>query len=79
MLTRKGTTTSDSTIPSLLLAQAQAIASEHNELTSKLSKEYDARTAKRVGELSSVADALKDWNKASKVHYIRRKHHHGIC
>lgn len=51
-------------IPPILLRRAQNLAAEHDKLASALEKDYNSDTAKRVGELSRVADALHKWNAA---------------
>ncbi|KAK5168213.1 Peptide chain release factor 1, mitochondrial [Saxophila tyrrhenica] len=57
------TSITDSVSPALL-TRARAIASEHATLTERLASEYDARAAKRLGELSSTTAALKEYDKA---------------
>lgn len=47
-----------------LLTRARAIANEHATLTTKLASSYDARAAKRLGELGSTTTALKEYDKA---------------
>lgn len=47
-----------------LLARARAVASEHASLAERLANDYDAKTAKRLGELSSTTSALKAYDKA---------------
>ena len=47
-----------------LLTRARAIAGEYASLTERLASEYDARAAKRLGELSSTTNALKDFDDA---------------
>ena len=37
------------------------MASEHDRLSTETSESFDAKIAKRIGELKSVATALKDW------------------
>ena len=58
---------SASTISPALLGRAQALAAEHAELSKQLNSEYDTRTAKKAGSLSTVAMALKGWESASNV------------
>ncbi|KAF2203629.1 release factor [Delitschia confertaspora ATCC 74209] len=53
-------------LPSTLLARARAIADEHNQLTQKLSNGFDSKAAKKLGELSPVVNALREWNKANE-------------
>ena len=55
--------TTDSISPALL-SRAQLLANEHATLADKLASDYDARAAKRLGELSSTTNALKEYQKA---------------
>lgn len=50
-----------------LLARAKNIESEHKTLSEKLNESYDNTAAKRVGELASIVDALKRYQKADEV------------
>jgi peptide chain release factor 1 len=47
-----------------LLSRARTIANEHTSLAERLANEYDAKTAKRVGQLSSTSTALQAYDKA---------------
>ncbi|KAH9835979.1 Peptide chain release factor 1, mitochondrial [Teratosphaeria destructans] len=47
-----------------LLSRARAIAAEHSTLSKKLVEGYDAATARRLGELSHIASAIKAYDKA---------------
>ncbi|KAJ3938405.1 Peptide chain release factor 1, mitochondrial [Colletotrichum fioriniae] len=47
-----------------LLQRARNIAKEHDALAAALEADYDSKTARRVGELSSVVTALREWEKA---------------
>jgi len=58
---------SSESIPPALLARAQAITSEHKQLTDKLSNGFDTRAAKKLGEYSPIVNALGEWNKANEV------------
>lgn len=58
---------SPESIPPALLARAQAITSEHKQLTEKLSNGFDTRAAKKLGEYSPIVNALGEWNKANEV------------
>ncbi|KAL7622849.1 Peptide chain release factor 1, mitochondrial [Parahypoxylon ruwenzoriense] len=51
-------------LPLVLLRRARNIAEEHDKLSSTLANDFDSKTAKRAGELSLVATALKDWEAA---------------
>ncbi|KAH8662711.1 hypothetical protein BGZ61DRAFT_144192 [Ilyonectria robusta] len=44
-----------------LLQRAQSLTTEHDGLQKTLNSSFDSSTAKRVGELSRVAEALKEW------------------
>ncbi|KAJ4181011.1 Peptide chain release factor 1, mitochondrial [Fusarium falciforme] len=47
-----------------LLHRAQSMTSEYDELQKTLNASFDSTKAKRVGELSRVAEALKAWEKS---------------
>ncbi|KAL4732718.1 Peptide chain release factor 1, mitochondrial [Fusarium chlamydosporum] len=47
-----------------LLQRAQSLTTEHDTLQKNLNSSFDSNTAKRVGELSRVAEALKAWEKS---------------
>ena len=47
------------------MRRAQSIAAEHNELQQALNASFDAKKAKRAGELQRVAAALSEWQKAT--------------
>ena len=40
------------------------MTTEHDTLQKNLNSSFDSQTAKRVGELSRVAEALKAWEKS---------------
>lgn len=48
-----------------LLSRAKSLASQHTTLASQLATEYDARAAKKLGQLTSVTNALKDYEKSA--------------
>ena len=54
-------TASNVSISPALLARARNIASEHDRLSAETSESFDAKIAKRVGELKGVATSLKEW------------------
>lgn len=54
-------------VPTALLTRARAIASEHKQLTEKLSDGFDTKAAKKIGEYSPIVNALGDWDKANEV------------
>ncbi|KAI0017056.1 release factor [Xylariomycetidae sp. FL0641] len=47
-----------------LLQRARNIATEHDELSKTLEANFDVKLAKRLGELSRVTEALKEWDAA---------------
>ncbi|KAI0179483.1 release factor [Hypoxylon sp. FL1284] len=61
---RLASTDAGTNLPPVLLQRARSIAVEHDELATALANEYDPKTAKRMGELSRVAKALKEWEAA---------------
>ncbi|KAK3686950.1 Peptide chain release factor 1, mitochondrial [Vermiconidia calcicola] len=58
------TTSINDSISPALLSKARLIANEHASLTNRLANDYDAKSAKRMGELSSTTSALKEYEKA---------------
>jgi peptide chain release factor 1 len=54
----------DTTLPAALLQRARNIAAEHAQLQNALATDFDPKSARRLGELSRVATALKDWESA---------------
>ncbi|TGJ84705.1 hypothetical protein E0Z10_g4047 [Xylaria hypoxylon] len=58
------TNTTASALPLVLLQRARNIAKEHDQLTVALESDFDTKTARRVGELSRVTAALKQWDAA---------------
>lgn len=50
-----------------MLNRARSIAAEHAKLTEQLAESFDTKTAKRIGELASVTNALKEWDNANEV------------
>ncbi|KAI0206705.1 release factor [Astrocystis sublimbata] len=63
-LARLASTNATSSLPRALLDRARSIAKEHDQLVVTLESDFDPKTAKRVGELSRVASALKEWETA---------------
>ncbi|KAI0880250.1 release factor [Annulohypoxylon maeteangense] len=61
---RFASTDAKTKMPPLLLQRARILSDEHDKLASALEEDYDIKVAKRVGELSRVADALKKWDTA---------------
>ncbi|KAF1833698.1 release factor [Decorospora gaudefroyi] len=62
----QSTAASPAPIPPALLARARDIASEHKQLTEKLSHGFETRVAKKVGEYSRIVNALGEWDKATE-------------
>jgi hypothetical protein len=54
-------------LPGGLLRRAQQLSKEHAELERKLSDDYNKKTATRVGQLTGVSRALKDYEDALNV------------
>ncbi|KAK3377945.1 hypothetical protein B0H63DRAFT_451775 [Podospora didyma] len=65
-LWRKASTAASPTgAPPALIARARKIAAEHDQLVTSLETDFDPQMAKRVGEISRVATALKEFQKAN--------------
>ncbi|KAF3023612.1 hypothetical protein E8E14_012462 [Neopestalotiopsis sp. 37M] len=56
--------TAATTLPPALLQRARNIAAEHKDLQTTLAEDFDAKAAKRLGDLSRVANALAEWDTA---------------
>lgn len=54
-------------LPPALLTRARSIANEYDELNKKLANGFDTKAARKLGELSPVVKALKEWEKANDV------------
>ncbi|KAI9755276.1 MAG: hypothetical protein M4579_004341 [Chaenotheca gracillima] len=52
----------DSSISPALLARARSKASEHGRLSQSVAEDFNPQAARRIGELSRVANALKEWD-----------------
>jgi peptide chain release factor 1 len=50
-----------------LLARARSVAAEHADLTKKLVSDFDIKAAKRLGELSTTASAVDEYDKAQSA------------
>ncbi|KAI1635353.1 peptide chain release factor 1 [Biscogniauxia mediterranea] len=61
---RSASTDASRTIPTVLLRRAQNIATEHDKLSAALEIDFDTKIAKRIGELSRVTAALREWEAA---------------
>ncbi|KAI0152849.1 release factor [Xylariaceae sp. FL1272] len=61
---RFASTASANTLPPVLIDRARNIAQEHDQLALSLESSFDVKIAKKVGELSRVAEAWKEWDAA---------------
>ncbi|KAK4127587.1 release factor [Parathielavia appendiculata] len=61
---RRASTETPVRLPPALLERARRLTAEHDQLTSTLEKDFDAKKAKRAGEISRIADALRQFEKA---------------
>lgn len=50
-----------------LLERARSISAEHAQLLKDLANEYDNTVARKLGQLSSTAKALEQWERAHNV------------
>lgn len=57
----------DSALSPVLLTRARLLAAEHAKLSDRLAESFDAKVAKRAGELASVTKVLKEWDDANEV------------
>ncbi|RAL06306.1 putative mitochondrial translation release factor (RF-1) [Aspergillus ibericus CBS 121593] len=57
--------TYDSGLSPALLARARSLSNEHSTLSAHLAEAFDAKVAKRVGELAPIANTLKEWDHAN--------------
>ncbi|KAJ8115763.1 hypothetical protein OPT61_g2653 [Boeremia exigua] len=53
-------------VPPALLTRARNIAIEHKALTEKLANGFDTKSAKKLGEYSSIVSALQTWDRANE-------------
>ncbi|KAJ5594547.1 Peptide chain release factor 1 [Penicillium hispanicum] len=53
-------------VHTVLLTRARLIAAEHARLSNRLAESFDAKVAKRAGELNPVTTVLKDWDNANE-------------
>ncbi|OJJ43336.1 hypothetical protein ASPZODRAFT_103180 [Penicilliopsis zonata CBS 506.65] len=63
---RAQSTTTNNGISSALLTRAQALTAEHSSLSHHLTESFDAKIAKRVGDLAPVVQAWTEWEKAKE-------------
>ncbi|ERT03096.1 peptide chain release factor 1 [Sporothrix schenckii 1099-18] len=54
-------------VPPVLLERAKRITTEHSQLKLSLETGFDTKTARRVGETQSVANALAEWEEAQRA------------
>jgi len=59
--------TTTQNISPALLGRARALFSEHDGLSKQLLNAFDVKTAQKVGALSEVVKALKEWDLANNV------------
>ncbi|KAI9849916.1 MAG: hypothetical protein M1837_000130 [Sclerophora amabilis] len=50
-----------------LLERARSKAADHDTLSKSIAEDFNSQDAKRVGELSAVANALREWEEANNV------------
>ncbi|KAJ5766411.1 uncharacterized protein N7511_004027 [Penicillium nucicola] len=62
-------TASDSALSPALLTRARLLTAEHAKLADRLAESFDAKTAKRAGELAPIANVLKEWVNANDSIY----------
>jgi peptide chain release factor 1 len=60
-------TTSEQTVSPLLLKRAREVAKEFHQLSTQLAENFEAKAAKRIGELLPTTTALKEWEQAENV------------
>ncbi|GIZ42330.1 hypothetical protein CKM354_000560500 [Cercospora kikuchii] len=63
----QSTSASHGSISPVLLNRARLVAAEHQTLTHKLADDYDAKAAKRMGEIAATAAAIKEYDKAQSA------------
>lgn len=51
----------------VLLTRARLLAAEHEKLSGRLADSFDAKIAKRAGELAPSTAILKEWDNANEV------------
>ncbi|CAK3757398.1 related to translation releasing factor RF-1, mitochondrial [Lecanosticta acicola] len=66
-LRARSTATAIDGISPALLSRARLIASEHATITQQLAKDYDAKAAKRLGEISRTATAVEEYEQAQSA------------
>ncbi|CAL5866626.1 uncharacterized protein PFLUO_LOCUS835 [Penicillium psychrofluorescens] len=58
--------TDDPGLSPALLTRARFLAAEHAQLSDRLGETFDAKAAKRAGELGPVASVLREWDTANE-------------
>ncbi|KAJ5692077.1 Peptide chain release factor 1 [Penicillium macrosclerotiorum] len=58
---------SEADLSPVLLTRARLLAVEHAKLSNRLAESFDAKVAKRAGELAPVTTVLKEWDNANEV------------
>ncbi|PYH75972.1 peptide chain release factor 1 [Aspergillus uvarum CBS 121591] len=66
LLLQRRTYKTGSDLSPALLTHARTLAVEHAALSTQLADSFDAKIAKRIGELAQVADTLKEWDTANE-------------
>ncbi|KAL2258279.1 hypothetical protein VTK26DRAFT_8453 [Humicola hyalothermophila] len=61
---RRSSTATPTQLPPALLERARKLKAEHDQLRATLETSFDAKKAKRAGEISRVADALREFEQA---------------
>ncbi|KAK3308100.1 uncharacterized protein B0T15DRAFT_97612 [Chaetomium strumarium] len=64
---RRSSTESSIKLPPALLERARRLAAEHDQLSAALAKDFDPKKAKRAGEISRIASALQQFEKAKEA------------
>jgi peptide chain release factor 1 len=60
-------TQTDFTASPSLLQRARLIAAEHKQLSQQNAEDYDLSVARRIGEIKTVAEVVKEWDDAHNV------------
>ncbi|KAI5265623.1 release factor [Aureobasidium subglaciale] len=55
----------DGVLSPALLSRARLMAQEHDNITAQLAEGFDTKAAKKLGQLTSVNNALKEWERAN--------------
>ncbi|KAK6584124.1 hypothetical protein PZA11_003854 [Diplocarpon coronariae] len=63
---RFSSTSSNTPFSPALLARAHNLALEHDRLSEETTEAFDAKIAKRIGELKSVVEALREWESTQR-------------